>query len=561
MLGNRERYLTRWNTLLTERSSWDSHWQDILDHLMPRRQRFASSSTKVNVGTKQNQKIINNTQVRALRILASGMMAGITSPARPWFRLTTPDPVLSNEPDVRRWLDRQRLVMLELFARSNIYNALAELYRDMPAVGICPLFIEEDPEDVLRASVWPVGSYCAQNDHRGRVRTVFRLMSYTVENLVDKFGIENCSTGVREMHRGGNLDFWVEVLQVIERNDEQVPKLATAGGMPWRCVWLEVAADNPNDLLGVDGYNEYPVMVPRWSTVGENVYSECPGMDALGDIKMLQQMERKKIQAVEKIVSPPMQGPSELEDGPVSMLPGRVNYLAGQAGGAELKPAHTVDPKITMMDTELYRVEQRINGTFYADLFLMLAQSSVPNMTAREVDERHEEKMLQLGPVLERLQDELLDPLIDRTFSIMVRRGMVPVEEVPEALRGRPLKVEYISILAAAQKLVGTVGVERLAQFVMAYAAVDPMIADNLDPDELAIEYADLIGTSPKLIRERKDVDMLREERAKAQQAQQQAELAATGAGAAKDLSQASMTDDTALTRMLGSMDVGGLHQ
>ena len=224
-----------------------------------------------------------------------------------------------------------------------------------------------------------------------------------------------------------------------------------------------------------------------------------------------------------------MTAPTALRTMRKSLLPGDCTYVDTQGNRGKFEPAHIVDGRVMQMEKELVRFEDRIGATFMADLFLMMAQTSIPNMTAREVEERHEEKMLQLGPPLERIQGEALKPLIDRTFLVMLRGGQLP--EVPEELIGLDLRVEYISLLAAAQKMISTVGVERLLSFVATLDPIYPEAKDKVDIDRTMDEYADLLGVNPELMRPQDEVERLREERAQF--------LTSDAAGAAKDITQA----------------------
>ena len=549
----RKAYLNRFENLRDDRQTYLDHWKDIADFMLPRHYRLDSQTVYDyrNSGTKKNQKIINNTATRALRVMASGMMAGITSPARPWFRLTVPDAQSRDIRSVRIWLSEVESILREVFLRSNIYNVLAALYRDLGAFGVSPIIVEEDEDSIIRAYIQPIGSYMLSMDAKRRVDTIYRETTMSVRNINERFERENISPGVVQNYEAGKFDQRIDVVHVIEPNADRDMLRDDAPGMPWSSVWIERTA-SAEQILGVGGYRLFPVMAPRWTVVGEDVYAESPGMEALGDTRALQKLESRKLMAVDKIVTPPMNAPASMQQDRLSLLPGDVNYGGSDQQGGRFEPAYVVDGRIVMIQDVIREHENRINSSFFADLFLMMSQQPMRGgVTAREVEERHEEKMLQLGPVLERLQDELLDPLIDRTFDVLSRRDMLPPP--PPELAGRNLKVEYISILAQAQKLLGTVGIERLTGFVQAIAQVDPEAMDRLDADRAIAEYGELLGTAPDLIRSDDEVNARRQERAKAQQAQAAAEQAKLTAGAAKDASQAELTNDSALKRMLSS--------
>lgn len=551
MKRDRQAYLQRLSTLETERSSWLSHWQELSRFIQPRRARFLLSDR--NRGDRRDSDIINGTARRAVRILSSGMMAGITSPARPWFRLTTPDAGLSESSNVRSWLHAVEERLRIAFARSNVYNSLHGVYEDLGQFGTSALLVGEDAEDGLRGYNLPIGQYALATSERGAVDTVYRKFSMTVAQLVRKFGREACSERVRTAFERGQFDTWMEVLHVIEPNFDMKHGKAGPAGMAFRSAWMEVSGDATTGFLREGGFEEFPVMAPRWDVIGEDAYGSSPGMDALGDTKALQLLERRKAQAVDKVVNPPMRAPSSLLNGRASLLPGDVTYVDVVQGGQQFAPAQEVPPAaIAVFGEEIRRHESRINAAFYADLWLMLAEGAGGQMTAREVAERHEEKMLQLGPVLERLQDELLDPLIDRAFSVLFRGGQLPPP--PPELQGMKLRVEYISVLAQAQKLLGTASVERLASFAGSLAAARPDVLDKLNVDAMVEEYAAMLGTKPDLLVPSDVVEAKRAERARAAQMQQAAAAAQATVQGAKTLSETDMGSDNALARMLGAM-------
>lgn len=560
--------MRRREELRTLSSTWRAHWREIAKYLSPRRARFEPIDYN-RAGSKMNQGIVNNTGTRAKRILASGMMAGITSPARPWFRLRTREFALNQIKRVKMWLEEVERIILESFARSNIYNGLALVYDDLASYGTSALIIEEHPSDVMRAHVPPLGSYFLSVNESYKVNTFYRTTTMSVEQLVNRFGYENVSMTTQMAYDRKSFDERRETLQVIEPNDEIMHDVMDFRGMPWRSVWIEtgvgagkVAPGGPSGsgptnqvILGESGFNEWPVPAPRWAVTGEDAYGHSPGMEGLGDIRALQHMERRRAQALDKIVTPPMVGPALLQKTRVSLLSGDVTYANMPASGQRFEPAYLVDPKIVLLENELRRHEDRINSTFFADLFLMLATSGLRQpITAREVEERHEEKMLQLGPVLERLQDELLDPLIDRAFGILMRRGMLP--DPPEELQGEDARPEYISILAQAQKMLAIVGVERLTSFAMQMSEVWPEARDKIKPDRVIDEAAELLGSNPDLVRSDQEVEELREDQAG------QAMMGPEAAKAAKDATQAAATgvevaeNDTA-QQMLQTFGVG----
>lgn len=550
----RARIRNRLHSLKMERASWDSHWKELIEYIRPRAGRFYS--TDRNQGAKKHTSIVNGTALWASRVLSSGMMAGITSPARPWFRLTTPDPKLAEFGSVRAWLHQVEERIRMALTRSNLYLALQQVYDDLGTLGVATLHIDEDAEDVLRAYTFPIGQYCLSNSARQRVDTVYRELSLTVRQVVQKFGLERCSDATKQAWKECRYDDWVEVVHCIHPNESYDKKMMGPPGMPFSSTWMELKAPEGAPMLQVGGYEEFPVMAPRWMAYGEDVYGSSPGMDALGDARALQVLEKRKAQLVDKIANPPMKASAGLRGQRASLLPGDVTYLADRSNNDVFEPAMVVPPQaVAVVGQEILQYENRINRAYYADLWLMLSQSDNPQMTAREVAERHEEKMLQLGPVMERLQDELLDPLIDRVFGILNRAMQIP--EAPKELQGKELKVEYISVMAQAQKLLGTSSIERLASFVGHLKAVNEDITDKLNMDKMVDKYGEALGVIPEMIRTDEEVAAIRSQKAKAQQQMMAAQQVQQGAQAAKLLSETEVQDDNMLTRLMGNVPAG----
>lgn len=559
-----QRQKRRLSALKTERASFEPHWRELADNFKPRIGRFNIGEERK--GNKKHQFIVNNTTTRAVNTLSSGLMAGLTSPARPWFRLTTPDPGMAETGAVKQWLHVVELKMRDLFLKSNLYNVLPSVYSELGLFGTALALVIEDDEEVFRLMPITIGRYWLATNYKSKVDTAYREMSMTVRQLVQQFGIESVSLRVQNMYKTGNLEAAITVIHCIEPNAEYQGKI---GEHRFRSYYYEHGGDK-DKYLRMSGFRESPILAPRWDVLAEDVYGSSPGMDSLGDAKQLQLQEKRKAQAIDKHVDPPMSAPTSLRNSRVSLLPGDVTYVDVGQGQQGYVPVYQIKPDIQGLLLDIDACTERINAAFYVDLFLMLAMSDRRQITAREIEERHEEKLLMLGPVLERLNDELLDPLIDRVFSIMVERsrpyweGIIDGEPIipppPEEMQGQELKIEYISILAQAQKLVGISSVDRLVGFVGQLAAV-PQWADavyKIDPLQLVDEYADMLGTSPRITRSDEDVESILAEQQQAQQIQ--AMGAAMGpidqaASALKKMSETSVEGDNGLTRILENVN------
>lgn len=505
----RQQYETLRSSLVLERSSFDVHYRELAEFLFPRRTRF--QVTDRNRGDRRSSNIINSTPRFAALTLQSGLHAGLTSPARPWMRLTTPDPAMAEIPAIKEWLHEVTNRMLTVFLRSNLYNGLPTLYGDVGVFATGAMGLFADQKDMLRAYSYPIGSYALGLDARGLVTTFLRDYVRTVRQLVAEFAVdagdrtihwERLSAAVRNAWDTGNYEQAIEITWLVTPNPDADPgKLYAKDAMPFRSCHFERTRPEEGAFLRESGFKTFPVVVPRWDVTAEDTYgTDCPAMTALGDIKGLQLLERRKAQAIDKALNPALVGPSSLRTQKTSLLPGDITYSDDRVGMQGLRPIHEVRLEgLREVVGEIGRHEDRIERAFYADLWRMLTNSDqVQPITAREVVERHEEKMVMLGPVLERMNDELLDPMVDRTFGIMLEAGAIP--DPPDELVGVGLRVEYLSILAQAQRLVGVGGQDRFLQSTMSLVSAFPNARHKVNVYQAINDYADMLGVNPKLV-------------------------------------------------------------
>ncbi len=526
---------------------------DAKDYILPDHGRNISgeNSAEVNDGARKDSKIYDATATRAVKILGAGMQSGLTSPARPWFRLALPDPELMDFQPVKEWLFIVEDRMREVFAKSNAYNAFHHSYLELATFGTAALVELENFETIIRCRPMTIGEYFLALGADLKVDTCYRKIWMSARQMVEQFGIDNVSQPVKRAFEDGRFENNFLVICAIEKNDDKLVRVQN--GMPYRSIYFEKGGEG-NKVLQVTGYSEFPVMAPRWEVVGQDTYGGCPGNDVLGDVKMLQKMRSKGLILLDKLVDPPMLAPNSMKGEDINSMPGGVTYNDDAGGQQSVRSLFEVQPAFAELRNDREGVRYDIRQGLYNDLFLMIAQSD-KDMTATEVAERHEEKLIMLGPVLERLHSEMLNPVIDRTFAIMERVGYLPPP--PEELQGMQLKVEYISLLAQAQKAVGLGAIQQFAGFVGGIIALNPASAYKVDFDEMIDQYGDAVGVPPTMIVPDEVVAALKEQEAQKQQAKQMGEAMAQAASSAKDLGATPMGGNTALDALMGRMGGG----
>jgi hypothetical protein len=564
----RQRYLTRLGALKRIRSPWDEQYRQLGDYLLPWRIKFDWREQ----GRRSNDKILDPTGTLALRTCAAGMSAGFCSPARVWFRHGPPsqllamDRRLAEKPTVKRYLADTEEVARDILLRSNFYGVTSgSAFYDLAGFGTFGMFADEDLRTVLRFKPLPVGQYWLAANAAGEIDTIYRHFGMTIAQLVQENGLERCSAVVKDQYRRHQYDVVHPVLHLVEpnRRDEETGfEGRRAGrwgpeGMDFRSVWMECGNESDRDVgfLRVRGYRLFPAITPRWGrTTPEDVYGTGPGHEALPDVKQLQTMKRRLLQLIEKSAIPPLKGPPDLVGGVPSQLPGAYTAVSASGGGEKLEPIYTPLPAaIEQVRAEIGDLRYAIREGLFADLWRIITDDDrAQPSTAEEVRAKREERLLQLGPVGNAVEQEYLRKVLDRTFEAADFAGLLP--EPPEELAGLELKVDFLSVMSEAQRAQEIPAVERVAAFVKALAALDEEVIDKVDADKFADKYSEIAGLPPELLRSAEAVEALRQARAEKREAAETGAALGAAATGARDLAGASLENDNALARVLGGL-------
>ena len=539
--------------MYNERSKFEKTWKDLSRYISPDHGRFGEENGG-REGRRRDGYLINPFPVNAVKKCAAGLHSGLTSPSRPWFKLGLADKEKAEFHSIRRWLDDCEEVMRSIYARGNTYQMLFNIDAELPQFGTAAALMFEDFDYGLWHRAFTCGEYAGAVDARGRVVMFARRFSMPAYAMVKEFGKENVSQMVLNAfeRRDVNSRFAVEML--VEENGDFDPQSPFGfGNFPWKSFYWEMGGSER--FLKVAGYCEKPFIMPRWETVANEVYGVGCGHAALGDCMQLQKLERNKLRAVDNECDPPMVMPASLRG--VDRNAGGNNYVPD---GLQVHAYRLVPPGHENYAgiLELIREKQDLIGAaFYNDLFMMLGSGDVPQMTAREVAERHEEKLLLLGPVLEQMHNEVLEPLTMRCFGICKRNGLLP--EQPEEVGDDELKVSFISLLAQAQEMIALPALERTVTFTSNLASVSPEALDVINFDAVVRKHAVINGTPEELLRSEEEVEEIRKQRAEQQAQQAQQEQMLQMAAPAKDLAQAAesakragVTEEQGLDAVIG---------
>jgi hypothetical protein len=541
----------RLESMRSYRWSWWAHWSLLAEMFNPRRYRWFVTANQWNRGSPMNQSIVDETGLLAARKLASGLLGGLTSPTKPWMRLAIHGMENLTEGPEAAWLAECTARMLRVFAESNFYTTLGEYYWDLGVFGSALMYEFEDPDNVINFVQPAIGEFFFACDNYGRVSAAAREYTYTVDQTVREFGLENCSTDVQRAYQtNGGKDREVVICHMIEPNGPVVEGgspvgMAVPAIFKYREVYWEQG--NPQKCLRIRGYREKPFFGGRWSVTSNDPYGRSPGMDALPAVRQLQIEQRRKAEAIDKMVRPPMVGSVSMKNEPMDILPGGVTFTTDPNNG--FKPAFQVEPRIQEFVEDIKEVQGRVESCLFVDLFMMISQLDTVR-TATEIDARLGERIIQIGPVIERFENEVLDPIISRTFAIMARRGLLPPP--PPSLQGRAINVQYVSMLAEQQRQASTGAIERLLSLAGNLAAIKPDVMDNIDVDQAIRIYGNLLNVDPHVLTALQQMQAIRQQRAQAQQAEAALNTGAAAAQGAATLAKADLTGHNALTALTG---------
>ena len=516
--------MRRLDRLAEQRSTWESHWQEIADYMRPRKADITKKSQ--TPGAKRSELIFDGTAIHAAELLSASLHGMLTNMSTPWFSLRFTNTDLNQDDMAKEWLEQTEDVLYAAFHRSNFQEQIHELYDDLILFGTGVMLVEPDMDTTFRFSTRHIAECYLAEDEKGRVNTVYRKFRMFARAAINQFGKENVGDKILKIDERDPYE-QVQIVHVVLPRDERDKGKIDQINKAYASYYIE---PEERTVLSESGFDELPYVVPRWlKSSYELGYGRSPSMNSLSDTKVLSKMSEITLRAAQKQVDPPLLVPDDGFMLPIRTVPGGLNfYRSGTRDRIEPLQIGANQPLGLNME------EQRRNAirqAFYVDQLIM---SQGPQMTATEVLQRTEEKMRLLGPVLGRLQAELLQPLITRCWNIMLRNKLLP--EAPPELAADNIEIEYVSPLAKAQKQSEVQAVVRMLEMMQPIAQLDPGVLDHLDTDGLARHVIKVLGIPAQVVRGEFEINQIRQQRQQKEQQQaemQQAQMAAEAAGKA----------------------------
>jgi len=510
--------LKRLGYLETQRQVWESHWQEIADYVVPRKADITKKRTQ---GDKRTELVFDGTAIHAAELLSASLHGMLTNSSTRWFSLRFRDRESNESDEAREWLESVEDTMYKSFHRSNFQEQVHELYHDLICFGTGVMFIEKDDGGVRFQTRHCSEVYLAEDD-KGRVDTVFRKFKMPVRAIFAQFGEEKASEKMKKRYEQNPYEM-ITLLHVVQPRDERNVIRVDSKNKPFASIYIDPES---KEVLSESGFDEFPYVAPRFLKASfEHGYGRSPAMTALPDVKMLNKMSEVTIRAAQKQVDPPLMVPDDGFMLPVRTVPGGLNFYRGGTRD-RIEPMNIGSNAPIGLQMEEQR-RKAIQSAFYVDQLIM---SQGPQMTATEVMQRTEEKMRLLGPVLGRLQAELLQPLINRTYNLLLRdKAFLPA---PEFLQNENIEIEYVSPLAKAQKTGDLQAAMRMFELIGPLSQIDQSVLDYIDADGMTKYILDTLAVPATTVRGAEEVDGIRSQRQQQAEQQQQMEQMAQTAQA-----------------------------
>lgn len=544
----------RLGILKDERVEHEPNWREVRDFIMPRSGQFDDINGTVT-RIPDYDAILNSTATSAVSVFVAFIMAGMSSPARPWFKLTPATVGYDASPEETAWMDKFRDTMLDLFAQSNFYHALPRVYEEGAAFGNGCMYIAEDEEDVVRFYHYTVGEFYWGLSDRLEVDTIYRPFIMKVAAVVKRWGYENCSQKLKDQYDNKKLNADVNIVHCIEPNVDSLPEALRPADKNKRYIsvyYEQSPKDKMNKVLSLSGFRNFPAMSFRLNPRSDDAYGIGIGNDCLADVRELQHKELELAKALDYMNEPHLKSGGGI--GQMFRHPGAVTQVSPHNKDS-LEPVYQVSFPTGDMRVEIDALEKRIREWFYNHLAANVINEDRSNVTAREIDAAEQEKLLLAAPVLESVQ-VFLAKIIDRVFEIMMMGGVG--EMPPETMMGKRLNVEFLGVLAQAQRAVGVRAIERTWAFAGMLSellqSLEPF--DNLNADESIADFTRMVGLPSDQMVSPEDRQRKREARIQQEQQAQGLDRVSQMTDTGKVLDDMSMQGKETLQ---GALDTTGL--
>ena len=467
------------------------------------------------LGAKRTRRLYDSTALQAVQDLASAIQGTLTNPATVWSKLRFQEDDLNNNEEAVRWLEEVNRVMHNKLNESNFNTEIAKSYQSFVALANLALFQEDDDKGGFRFTAMHIAKIAWAENKDGLVDTIYRKFSLTAKQAFERWGTDVHGEVLKAVEDKPDKEF--QFLHCVLPRDPKKVKLNEVGlakgkDRPVASIYIDTSN---RQVVEESGYYEMPVLVVRWSLMPGEKYGRGPGHLAIPDVRTLNRLKQRGLEAIDLQVRPPMFANQRDVFGQLDLRPGGISIVKDHNGIREFVSQARSD----IMQFSAEELKQSIRSIYFLDKLLLPPRTETGEMTAFEVSERIEQMQKVLGPTLSRLNNELLNPLVVRSFKMLLRNGMLPALPTILQERGVDVEIVFVNQLARAQQIQDVSSIQNWVQGLANLAQLDPSVIDNIDVDGIAKHTAKILGVPEVAVTSDQEMQQVRE--ARAQQAQQ----------------------------------------
>lgn len=523
----------RFDALVSQRKTLDNTFQAIEKFIVPYRGEFFKPEQSMLEVEWRRRYIYDSTAPVACDTLASKIHTNLTSPSIRWFELRFRNDKINDMQGAKEWIEQVQDEIWQALLESDFNMEIAETYLDLCSFGTAILFEEEISEENWEGITFtaiPVKNGYFEMGADDNVLRVYRRLQYTRLQLKDAFPDYDFDEYLSNSDEA-NVDEKHDVIFCVYKREDGKQYDGKRINPMKREYGYKYVLHQSAEVLKEGGYYEMPAYVARWKKVSGADWGHSPAFICLSDVLQLNETVQVTSQARIKEVDPPMKS---TERGLVTDLDLTTGGLTMVMEMDELDRLLPPNP-LAYSDIEIERLQDSIRSTYFTN---KLDLKDSPAMTATEVMARLQQMMELFAPTLGRMQADLLDPLIEKTYRTLGRNNRLPPP--PEGLEEVDLDIEYTGPIPRAQKNERAQSMSMWVSELAGYSQVIPEILDTVDTDAIARGLGYDRGVPAKMMRTEAEVQEIRMQRAKQQQKAiemqqlEQASKAAKNLGAAE---------------------------
>ena len=506
--------------LLNEQSEFEEVWRSMVKYILPARGQFIQDAhpKKRNLVSKS---IMNNAGKEAAEVLAAALQSGLTPANSQWIELDWEDEEPKNVEFLQKWLKDVAKITLAQLSDTNFYDATYMYYMDLSVICNAAIHSGEGKDTALVFDNYAVGEYVFQMSPDGKPDPFIQVRWLKLKTIIEMYGAEKLPENINK-DSDSDLSLYYPVVKAVYKKEHR--------GKPYVSIHYIRGAngsaqnfDMEDSVLAIRTYDDCPNHIGRWSIVSNENLALGPGFDGLPHVRRLQEQERTYSMMAHKQADPPVNIPAELRN-KANLLPGGENYLRGDRA---IRPIYDRQGSLNDILLSIERTEERIAKVWYNDVFL--TSSRDPNaspLRTGEVNQRSQESLIKLGPVVGRIFTQTLKPMIERCINILAKNGHFP--DVPPEFQQYvgQFNIKLVSPLAQSMKLLEGRAVQSFLQNLAGAANFYPEVLDKINPDKLVDKFAEVTSIPLDILRSQEEVDDVREQRAAQLKAQKDQENA-----------------------------------